>query len=151
MDRFRNRLLIGFFISCARVCRIMLQVDRKLLWLSIIIVIRRIGWESLFSVILIQNVTLLFQVSQRLFRLRPINLFTSLACQMNRFIQRLVVSSIIEVDGSFLSISRVFNSNVLTQVADVICRVKRVVRNRLAIDCWRKAGHFWNLNVARLG
>ena len=152
MDRFRNRLLIGFFIGCARVCRIMLQVDRKLLWLSVIIVIRRIGWESQFSVILIQNVALLFQISQRLVRLRPINLFTSLASQMNRLvIQLLVVCLVIEVDGSFLSISRVYNSNVLTQVADVICRVKRVIRNRLAIDRWRKARHFWNLNVARLG
>ena len=55
------------------------------------------------------------------------------------------------LDGSLLVVSLVFNSNVLTQVADVICRVKRVVRNRLAIDRWRKAGHFWNYDVARLG
>ena len=71
-------------------------------------------------------------------------------------------------DGSLLVVSLVFNSNVLTQVADVICRVKRVtficrvvilickgiclnLALDHAIDRWRKAGHFWNLNVARLG
>ena len=80
------------------------------------------------------------------------DLFTSLASQMNRLVsQQLVACLIIEVDGCFLIISFVYNSNVLTQVADVICRVKRVVRNRLAIDRWRKAGHFWNCDIARLG
>ena len=53
--------------------------------------------------------------------------------------------------GCRLGVWSVFNSNILTQVADVIRRVKRVIRNRLAIDRWRKARHFWNLNVARLG
>ena len=74
------------------------------------------------------------------------------------------------LDGSLLGVSRVYNSNVLTQVADVICRVKRVtpicrvvilickgiclnlaIDRYLTIDRWRKARHFWNLNVARLG
>ena len=67
-------------------------------------------------------------------------------------------------DGSLLVVSLVFNSNILTQVADVICWVKRVtlicrvvilickgICLNLAIDRWRKARHFWNLNVARLG
>ena len=72
------------------------------------------------------------------------------------------------LDGSLLVVSLIFNNNILTQVADVICRVKRVtliyrvvilickgiclnLALDHALDRWRKARHFWNLNVARLG
>ena len=78
--------MFSILVGCIGMRHAMLQIDRKLLWLNVIIVIRCIGWESQFSVILIQNVALFFQFSQRLVRLRPINLFTSLASQMNRLV-----------------------------------------------------------------
>ena len=152
VNRFADGILIGMIISCIGVRRAMLQIDRKLLWLNVIIVIRCIGWESQFSFILIQNVALLYQISQRLVRLRPVNLFTGLTSQLNRLvIQQLVVCLVIEVDGSFLRVSYINNINVLTQIADVIRRVKRVVCHRLAIDRWRKAGYLWNCNITGLG
>ena len=66
--------------------RTMLEVDRKLLWRLVIVVIYRVSWECLGRVFFIQNIALLYQISQRLVRLRPINLFTSLASQMNRLV-----------------------------------------------------------------
>ena len=80
------------------------------------------------------------------------DLFTGLTSQLNRLvIQLLVVCLITEVDGSFLCVSYINNINVLTQVADVIRRVKRVVCHRLTIDRWRKAGYLWNCDIAGLG
>ena len=128
--------------------RIMLEVDRKLLWCLRIVVIRCIISKS----ILVDNIALLSQLSQCLISFGMADLFTSLASQLNRLvIQWLVVCLVIEADGSFLRVSYINNINVLTQIADVIRRVKRVVCHRLVIDRWRKAGYLWNCNITGLG
>ena len=86
VNRFADGLLICLWASCVSMGRIMLEVDRKLLWRLVIVVIYRVSWECLGRVFFIQNIALLYQISQRLVRLRPVYLFTGLASQMNRLV-----------------------------------------------------------------
>ena len=148
VNRFADGLLICLWAGCVSMGRTMLEVDRKLLWCLRIVVIRCIISKS----ILVDNIALLSQLSQCLISFGMADLFTSLASQLNRLvIQWLVVCLVIEADGSFLRVSYINNINVLTQIADVIRRVKRVVCHRLVIDRWRKAGYLWNCNITGLG
>ena len=135
---------LGAAVVC--VLRIMLEVNHEGLVALVVMVERD---RLAFSVVADQNVmlvgVLLDGVLGGVVRLR-----IGVARQRLGF-QGLARRVVNVRDGSLLGIGRVYNSNVLTQVADVIYRVKCVVRNRLAIDRWRKARHFWNCDVARLG
>ena len=86
VNRFRNNLLFSILVGCIGMRHAMLQIDRKLLWRLVIVVIYRVSWECLGRVFFIQNIALLYQISQRLVRLRPVYLFTGLASQMNRLV-----------------------------------------------------------------
>ena len=145
---------LSLFISIRNILGAMLKVVVEVLMNRRIIVISRpSGKDIILSIVLIKDITLSFQfLDNFIWILGKADRFASLAildfmCTINLLAGRFII----EVYLGLLPICFVYNSNVLTQVADVICRVKRVVRNRLAIDRWRKAGHFWNCDVARLG
>ena len=145
---------LSLFISIRNILSAMLRVVVEVLMNRRIIVISRpSGKDIILSIVLIKDITLSLQfLDNFIWILGKADRFASLAildfmCTINLLAGRFII----EVYLGLLPICFVYNSNVLTQVADVICRVKRVVRNRLAIDRWRKAGHFWNCDVARLG